>query len=191
MAPLVLLLVLGTHVAARRSADLTPWKGGGFGMFSTVDSPAGRVVRVALDTDLGRLTVAVPPSLRDQAATARAAPSTGRLTELARAVGERWWVVPDVADLTVVAGPGAPPAADAVTRAIAAEAVRDVDPERFDPATQRRLAVGRVTVAVLRPDTAPGGAGTGTGSGLVVTPTPIRAVTVAVGAAPGTGESGR
>jgi hypothetical protein len=169
-APLVLGLVLATHVAARRSSDLTPWKGGGFGMFSTVDSPAGRVVRVELDTDVGPLAVAVPAALRDQAGVARAAPSTDRLIGLAREVAEQWWVVPDVAAL---AGPAGPPPDD-VVRAIAAEAVRAVEAADFDPAIQRRLTVRRVRVTVLRPDVETGAER----HGLVLTPTPIRTVTI-------------
>ena len=187
MAPLVLVLVLATHVAARRSEDLTPWKGGGFGMFSTVDSPAGRVVRAEIDTDVGRLPVAIPSTLGAQASAARAAPSTGRLVDLARELGEQWWVVPDVAAL---AGPGAPnedealrdAAADAATRAFAAEAVRAVDPATFDRTSQRRLTVRRVTVTVLRPALeAGGGDTTGGGRSLVLTPTPLRSVTIELG----------
>jgi hypothetical protein len=176
VAPLVLVVVLAWHVAARRSDDLTPWKGGGFGMFSTVDSPAGRVVRVEIDTDLGRLPVAVPPALLSQAGVARAAPSTDRLVDLARELAEQWWVVPDVAAL---AGPATAPGDEEAIRSVAAGAVRPVDPERFDEASQRRLTLQGVRVAVLRSDVQAEAAPSLPGAAsLVLTPTPIRAVTI-------------
>lgn len=45
-----LLAVAGHQVVRVHADDLTPWKGGGFGMFSTVDSGGGRVLEVSLRT---------------------------------------------------------------------------------------------------------------------------------------------
>ena len=38
--------MLGVHVVLRTKDDLSPWKGAGFAMFSTVDSPGMRTVVV-------------------------------------------------------------------------------------------------------------------------------------------------
>ena len=181
VAPLLLLVVLGTHVSARWAADLTPWKGGGFGMFSTVDSPGTRVVRIALDTDMGTLLVAVPSDLEDLATSAKAAPSTGRLTDMAAELAEQWWVVPDLAS---IADSGLSDdedlrslAVEALTQVVPVDTVQAVDPARFDPSTQRRLELQGVTVVVLRidahSDDAPSDAG-----GPLLQPEPIRAVTL-------------
>jgi hypothetical protein len=40
-----LIVMLGAHVVLRTKDDLSPWKGGGFAMFSTVDSPGFRGAR--------------------------------------------------------------------------------------------------------------------------------------------------
>jgi hypothetical protein len=154
VAPLVLLAVAGRHVQLRVSSDLTPWKGGGFGMFSTVDSPGTRLVRVEVTTELGRLPVAMPAGLQDLAAEVRAAPSSGRTAELAQALAGELWVAPRL--------PGAGDAAspeDAALDQFALEALATVAPvdvvqavprAAFDPATQQQVRVEAVEVAVYR-----------------------------------------
>ena len=44
-----LVAMLGVHIALRTNDDLSPWKGAGFAMFSTVDSPGMRSVAVWAD----------------------------------------------------------------------------------------------------------------------------------------------
>jgi hypothetical protein len=107
---------------------------------------------------------------------ARAAPSTDRLVDLARELAEQWWVVPDVAAL---AGPATSPGDEEAIRSVAAGAVQPVDPERFDEASQRRLTLQGVRVAVLRSDVQAEAAPSLHGAAsLVLTPTPIRTVTI-------------
>ena len=43
--PLLLLIVAALQVLLVHTTNLSPWKGGGFGMFSTVDSPDVRVLQ--------------------------------------------------------------------------------------------------------------------------------------------------
>lgn len=154
VAPLVLVAVAGRHVQLRASSDLTPWKGGGFGMFSTVDSPGSRLVRVELTSEWGRLPVAVPADLQDLAAEVRAAPSQARMATLAQALADEVWVAPRL--------PGADEAGSAEDAALdqyALEVLATVAPvdvvqavprARFDPATQQRVQVDSVEVAVYR-----------------------------------------
>jgi hypothetical protein len=52
--PATLVVVASIQVTLAQHADLVPWKGGGFGMFSTVDSPFLRVLNVSLQTSEGR-----------------------------------------------------------------------------------------------------------------------------------------
>jgi hypothetical protein len=180
-APMVLLVVLASHVSLRSSADLTPWKGGGFGMFSTIDSPASRIVRIELDTDVGPVPVAVPSALRDLAGEVRTAPSQGRLEHLARAMAAQWWVVPVLSVPDVSSSPEDEPLRDLAVRALShvlpSSTVRTIDPARFDGSRQQRLAVEAVHVSVLRL-ASEGGHG-------ALRPRAIRSVTVDVAPAPG------
>ena len=49
----VLVLVALVQITLLQPAGLTPWKGGGFGMFSTVDALNYRVVTIELETPDG------------------------------------------------------------------------------------------------------------------------------------------
>jgi hypothetical protein len=54
---------------------LTPWKGGGFGMFSTVDSQAERFVRLSVTTEGGEtFVVPIPAEYHRQVDRARLLP---------------------------------------------------------------------------------------------------------------------
>ena len=182
-APAVLVLVLVSHVALRSSSDLTPWKGGGFGMFSTIDSPATRIVRVELETDVGTVPVAVPSRLKDLVGAAKSAPSPGRLEHLAAVLAGQWWVVP------VLTVPDVPAedealrdlAVQALSQVVPVDTVRAIDPAQFDEVHQRRIAVDAVHVSVLRLTTS--------AEDQALRPRTVRAVSLDV--APGTGSGGR
>jgi hypothetical protein len=87
----VLPVLLLAAVAVRqihlvRTADLPPWKGGGFGMFSTTDGLADRRLRIVV-TGPGRAEqIEVPPRLLKIAAKAALLPDEARLEGLARAI---------------------------------------------------------------------------------------------------------
>ncbi len=87
----VLVAVASGQVVLTRTAGLTPWKGGGFGMFSTTDDSGRRRVRVFVTAPDRSEEIAISPSLEDAAARAAVLPSDGRLTALARRVVEREW----------------------------------------------------------------------------------------------------
>lgn len=83
--PPALLVAVALHqlVLAFR-ADLTPWCGGGFGMFSTTDGRFARHLHVyALSPGL-RVELEIPPALDERARKAAALPEYGRLRALAR-----------------------------------------------------------------------------------------------------------
>jgi hypothetical protein len=77
--PVALLLAAAAgHVALARCCALSPWLGGGFGMFATVDARAVRVLREADGAEL-----ALPPALEDDADRAAMLPTDARLRALA------------------------------------------------------------------------------------------------------------
>ena len=88
--PVMLLVsVGGVQVRLATTAGLSPWKGGGFGMFSTTDDSGRRRVRVFVSAPDRSEEIAITPSLEDAAARAAVLPSDGQLTRLARRVIER------------------------------------------------------------------------------------------------------
>ena len=85
----LLLAVAGAQVTLARTAGLSPWKGGGFGMFSTTDDAGRRRVRVFVSAPERSEELAVPPSLQDLAIRAAVLPSDAALSRLARGVVAR------------------------------------------------------------------------------------------------------
>ena len=70
-------------------ANLSPWKGGGFGMFATTDGTAFRFVRLFVDAPDRSEELVVPPSLDEVALRAQIFPADHFLRQLAVAVAER------------------------------------------------------------------------------------------------------
>jgi hypothetical protein len=70
-----------------RAQDLSPWKGGGFGMFSSTDAGRQRQLRVYLVEPERLREVAIPESLEDRAMRVAALPSPARLRDFAARVG--------------------------------------------------------------------------------------------------------
>ena len=67
-----------------RRAGLSPWKGGGFGMFSTTDDAGRRRVRVFVTAPERSEEIAIAPSLEDAARRAAVLPADSELARLAR-----------------------------------------------------------------------------------------------------------
>jgi hypothetical protein len=88
--PAALLAVVAlVQVTLTHTTDLTPWKGGGFGMFSTLDHGAFRNVTIVVDGADRSETIETPPSLEVIAARAANCPADWLLRRLARGVVER------------------------------------------------------------------------------------------------------
>jgi hypothetical protein len=85
----LLVVVAGVQVTLAMTAGLTPWKGGGFGMFSTTDDGARRYVRVFVRAANRSEEITISPSLRDAARRAAVLPRDAELSRLARRVVER------------------------------------------------------------------------------------------------------
>src|SRR5262245_51590203 len=91
LAPLCLVLVAGLHLVRVWTANQTPWKGGGFGMFSTVDAESARFLRCYLVTENGRLPLPVPQPLEKTIAELSAAPTAEGLKRLAQRLARHEW----------------------------------------------------------------------------------------------------
>jgi hypothetical protein len=91
LAPLCLCLVAGLHAARVATSSQTPWKGGGFGMFSTVESESARFLRVFAVTPEGDLPIVIPARWQKRAWELRAAPTSAAAKELAIKLAELPW----------------------------------------------------------------------------------------------------
>jgi len=89
IAPGLLVAVACTQIVLAKTADLSPWLGGGFGMFATLDSRGERHLTILAESSGLLRELAMPPELEDQAERVRALPSPPRLQALARAILER------------------------------------------------------------------------------------------------------
>ena len=88
--PAVILLIVGcVQIGLTRTTDLSPWKGGGFGMFSTTDDGGRREVRAFVTAPERSEELALPASLEDLARRAAVQPGDRQLVRLARGIVER------------------------------------------------------------------------------------------------------
>jgi len=85
----VLAIVAITQIALTRTTLLSPWKGGGFGMFSTLDGRPFRYARMFVSAPERSEELAVPPSLEELVAMAETMPGDAQLDRLSRAVVAR------------------------------------------------------------------------------------------------------
>lgn len=68
--------MLGNHIRLVKYHDLSPWLGAGFGMFSTVDSPASRQLYFyGVDKNGRDWRIVMPKKLQEAASKVKALPS--------------------------------------------------------------------------------------------------------------------
>jgi hypothetical protein len=87
--PALLGVVACVQIGLARLTPLTPWKGGGFGMFATTDGAANRSTGVLVTGPERSQELDVPPSLADAAARCEAFPAERCLRALARRLADR------------------------------------------------------------------------------------------------------
>ena len=90
-APLLLCAVACVQIYLALTNTLSPWKGGGFGMFSTVDSPDARFLRIYLINDNEETAVILPDSLKTLGRQVQTIPSPALLTELGQRMAQARW----------------------------------------------------------------------------------------------------
>ena len=89
VAPVLLVVVAGSQIGLAKTVGMTPWKGGGFGMFSTLDHGAYRGVDVVIEAPDRSEAQDIPPSLEELAARAATCPSDWLLRHLAEGIAAR------------------------------------------------------------------------------------------------------
>jgi hypothetical protein len=89
LPPVFLTVVALAQIGLVRTMELTAWKGGGFGMFATLDHGAYRGVDILVDAPERSEHLAIPPSLEVPAARAAACPAEWLLRRLAEGVVAR------------------------------------------------------------------------------------------------------
>jgi len=88
--PVIVLIVVSiVQVFLAKTASLSPWKGGGFGMFATTDGTAFRHVRVFVEAKERSEELEIAPSQEMAAARAELFPSDRMLIRLAQTVVAR------------------------------------------------------------------------------------------------------
>jgi hypothetical protein len=88
--PALLLVAVALHqIYLVRTADLTPWKGGGFGMFASTDGLPQRTVLVFASASERSEELTIPDELKSVAAKAAALPGDRQLERLARSLAQR------------------------------------------------------------------------------------------------------
>lgn len=86
LPPLLLVTVALNQFRLVSSESLSPWSGGGFGMFASADSPGSRHLHVYVHNEAARKEIAFPASLETQLLRAATLPSRYRLEQLASAL---------------------------------------------------------------------------------------------------------
>lgn len=88
--PAALLIVVAViQIVLAKTADLSPWKGGGFGMFATIDGSASRQARIFVEAPNRSEQLDIARSQEILAGQASLFPSDSNLRNLAIAVAER------------------------------------------------------------------------------------------------------
>jgi hypothetical protein len=85
----LLIAVAISQIVLATTADLSPWKGGGFGMFSTIDGTASRDLRIFAEAPGRSEQLEIAPSQELMAARSELYPSDKLLKDLAAAVVDR------------------------------------------------------------------------------------------------------
>ena len=86
--PTLLVVVACVQIVLARFAFLAPWKGGGFGMFSTTDDVSNRSTRVLVTAPDRSQELDVPPALVGTAAACEVFPTERCLGALARRLAD-------------------------------------------------------------------------------------------------------
>lgn len=91
-APTLLVVIASVQIYRAQVYGQSPWKGGGFGMFSSVDSPGSRFLRCYLLTEHGQIPVYLPRRYSAALRRIRTAPRVEHLEELAQQLAIASWV---------------------------------------------------------------------------------------------------
>ena len=77
------------QIVLAKTSGLTAWKGGGFGLFSTLDNAPFRYIRIFVEAPGRAEEIQIAPSIEDQYSRTLALPSELMLRRLAQATADR------------------------------------------------------------------------------------------------------
>jgi hypothetical protein len=158
--PALLIVVACAQIYFAKTHDLTPWKGGGFGMFSTVDDPKARWVRFYAITNGREIPTGAPDQFDRPIARLRAMPSQQALQQLADDYA-RMRFVDDSFDENIkaerrqnadpiAAAHGQPPVASSAPVAGAGPSLRVWEPDEREPKPSELAAIQSVRLELWR-----------------------------------------
>ena len=90
-SPILLCAIACLQIYVAMTKSLSPWKGGGFGMFSTVDSPDARFLRMYLVNGNEETAVLLPDHLKTLGRELQTIPSEALAADLARRLAQGTW----------------------------------------------------------------------------------------------------
>lgn len=155
---LVLIVVACTQIWRAKNLNQSPWKGGGFGMFATSDTPGTRFFRISLVSATGEVRVGLPKDMAPQGSMLRTVPTEDNARDVARRLSGMTWVQDD---LGAPVRPGAVKAPDASLPGEAQDDTddnakqqqvyyRNLERDEPEPAKEKILVFDRVRVEVWR-----------------------------------------
>lgn len=140
---LLLIGVALVQVVRAHTHGQSSWKGGGFGMFATSDSPGARFMRCVLVAKDGKeFRVFLPPRLAELGLLARVVPTAENVSELAEEALDLEWVREDYSSVQPLEQPG-PAAGSGGGTALPGETPVDAAASRLDTSTLTYRALGR------------------------------------------------
>ena len=86
---LVLIVVAALQISLARRGPLSPWKGGGFGMFASLDGGSFRTLRVFVEASDRSEEILLPASLHTLGTKVELFPTEGMVARLVREVAAR------------------------------------------------------------------------------------------------------
>ena len=91
LAPLLLSVIAINQQIRSNFQSLSPWKGGGFGMFSSSDSPDSRLIFIYLQTPDELIPVSCPKELKLEYGRIRTFPEKNRINKFIRKLIDFDW----------------------------------------------------------------------------------------------------
>ena len=93
ISPAILTLIALLHPFFVHRFNMNPWKGGAFGMFSTIDNFSNRMVRVLVPTELGESPAQLTNSKAERLLRLVCMPNLALLIEKADRLDSKKWVL--------------------------------------------------------------------------------------------------
>lgn len=136
---LLLVLVAAVQIYRAHAYSQSSWKGGGFGMFATADSPQARFLRCVIVGEDGKeYRVRLPGRLQSAAVKARIVPTEENVRDLAEDALRLDWVREDYLAVEPLESPD-----DTGGGVAGGEAQPGSGPGRIDPSSLTYRALGK------------------------------------------------